>query len=395
MFRGYESLRVETTPSVAHGLWRIGEMLGTDDTLIAGSFPLHLAMKHFNTTHHNAHDGGAIVMEFYTSKQSCEVSTLIKAARVQGVLTDVKVTPGQSEHSGGMRIVDDTILRRESDLARELGVTQTIREACEAEVLGAGVSGSGSPNVRLRVTTTISGRIIDGCVFKIICAPEFCPHTPRRLFECFDWDVLRVAASPPVSATDTHLIVHMSRHTRRAIKARTAHFTSRDHGLAGLRDYESLSGGPIGLSYSSEETTSKAFALHRAVMRGVRLMRLGFSLSPDDADSTNYLATLDDMSADAALGDEEGLSRVAMLSAEIEHAERTIFVVEHAERAFSAAVSEAFGEAHPTGTLGASATGPYIASMLWLIKMDLSEDRILLAAIKPRFYRTVYSCGVP
>jgi len=272
----------------------------------------------------------------------------------------------------------DGIPLRQSMLARELGVTQIVQMACE----GDDVTHVGED---LCVVSTVSARLIDGCEFKVVCAPYFSPQAPRRLFERFDWDVLRVAVSPPVHMGDTYAVVHMSRHTRRAINALEAHYSSPKRGRTGLveiREYEKLSQKRVRLCYSSPDTMRKVSATHRAVMRGVRLMRSGFTLSPDEPDVGSYQATLLDLGADENIGVEDGLSRVAMLSAEIEYAESTIATLENASRAFSSAVAEALGEV-------CALDMSYIERTLCLIRLDLSEDRIFLAALKPRIYKNV------
>ena len=385
MFRGFESYRVEVTPSVAQGMWRIGEMLGANETLVAGSFPMHMTTRHFKGYDRVWTPKGKDiprVLEFYTAKSATDVECLVKAMRVRGEVTDMKVLSGEGERDLGKPLtldcVCDVIPPRELALACELGVIQTIQKSYTGAVPTPREAG-------LRVTATVSGRIIDGCSFDIVCVPDFCPHAPRQLFDCFDWDVLRVAASPPISSMDTYVMVHMSRHTRRAIKTRTAHFTSLSRSLSDYHEYEALSKKHHGLNFSPVETKDMALATHASIMRGVELMRYGFKLSPDDADNAHYQATLADLRADRELKDEEGMSRVALLSAEIEHAERTVLAVENAEIAFSSAIADAFG----TINTGASAMGVSVDRTFSLMKMDLSEDHILLAALKTRFYRPV------
>jgi len=385
MFRGFESYRGEVAPSVAQGMWRIGEMLGTNETLVAGSFPMHMTTRHFKGYDRGWSPKGddvPRVLEFYTAKSATDVECLVKAMRVRGEVTDMKVLSGEGERDIGKPMTLDSacdvIPPRELALACELGVIQTIQQSYNGAVPTSREAG-------LRVTATVSGRIINGCSFDIVCVPAFCPHAPRQLFDCFDWDVLRVAASPPVSSIDTHVMVHMSRHTRRAINTRTAHFTSLSRSLSDYHEYEALSKRHHGLNYSPVETKDRALAAHASIMRGVELMRFGFMLSPDGADNADYGATLADLRADEELKNEEGMSRVALLSAEIEHAERTVLAVENAQIAFSSAIAEVFG----TINTGTSAMGVSVDRTFSLIKMDLSEDRIFLAALKSRFYRSV------
>ena len=398
MFRGYESILVQMPPSVAFGMWRVGEALGPNETLVAGAFATHLVTEHVKA---NSTDGrGArslsaaempTLMEFYTSKSTVEVVALMRKLRARGIVADVKVSLGdgddgnailsEGEDFHGLVTGDhdhDGIPLRQTMLARELGVVQTVRKACE----GDDVTHTGEP---LCVVSTVSARLIHGCEFKIVSAPFFSPQAPRRLFERFDWDVLRVAVSPPVQMYDTYAVVHMSRHTRRAINALEAHYSGANRGRTGLveiREYEKLSQKRVGLCYSSPDTMRKVSATHRAVMRGVRLMRSGFTLSPDEPDVGSYQATLLDLGADENIGVEDGLSRVAMLSAEIEYAESTIATLENASRAFSSAVAEALGEV-------CALDMSYIERTLCLIRLDLSEDRIFLAALKPRIYKNV------
>jgi len=379
MFRGYESILVQMPPSVALGMWRIGEVLGSNETLVAGVFATHLVTEHFKAKSTDGRGARSLsaaemptLMEFYTSKPTVEVVTLMKQLRARGIVADVEVSLGDGDDG------NPGIPLRQSMLARELGVTQIVRMACE----GDGVTHVGE---NLCVVSTVSARLIDGYEFKVVCAPYFSPQAPRRLFERFDWDVLRVAVSPPVHMDDTYAVAHMSRHTRRAINALEAHYSGANRGRTGLvelHEYEKLSQKRVRLCYSSPDTMRKVSATHLAVMRGVRLMRLGFTLYPDEPDVGSYQATLLDLGADEKIGVEDGLSRVAMLSAEIEHAESTIATLENASRAFSSAVAQAFGEVRAIDM-------SYIERTLRLIRLDLSEDRIFLAALKPRIYKNV------
>jgi len=392
MFRGYESILVQMAPPVALGMWRIGEVLGSNETLVAGVFATHLVTEHFKAKSADGRGARSLsaaekpaLMEFYTSKPTNEVVTLMKKLRARGIVADVEVTLGDGDDgNAGVPSLGDGddgnagIPLRQSMLGRELGVTQIIQTACE----GDDVTHVGE---KLCVVSTVSGRLIDGCEFKVVCAPCFSPQAPRRLFERFHWDVLRVAVSPPVHMDDTHVVAHMSRHTRRAINALEARYSGANRGRTGLvelREYEKLSQKRVRMCYSSTDTIRKVSATHLAVMRGVRLMRLGFTLSPDEPDVGSYQATLLDLGADEKIGVEDGLSRVAMLSAEIEHAESTIATLEDASRAFSSAVAQAFGEVRAIDM-------SYIERTLRLIRLDLSEDLIFLAALKPRIYKNV------
>jgi hypothetical protein len=70
----------------------------------------------------------------------------------------------------------------------------------------------------------------------------------RQLFEFADWDAGRVAASPPVLAGDSHIMVHMIRHTRQGVQCRTARFTSYRRGPNSLCEYETLDQNAQGMT---------------------------------------------------------------------------------------------------------------------------------------------------
>jgi hypothetical protein len=375
MFRGYESLRLDIPVATTKALWTVGRALGADSTLITGAFPMSLAMKHLTPAASTGLPDP--IIEFYTAKSVSEVTSMVRLMHTHGFVADVHIW------SGDPQLPDDATLHEEGTLARDLGVVDVVWNACDTHT-------NAYRNGPLKVVSCVSARFVGDSLarypFNIMIAPDFCVHNLRQLFESSDWDAGRIAASPPVSADDSHIMVHMSRHTRRAVKSRTARLTSYHRGPKCLREYDTLVGNAQGTTYSTHTIRNEVKTLHRVLMRGVALMRLGFSLSTEEPDQIAYEATLADIQADEALDVEKGMDRVAILAANIENTACKIQVIQGAAETFAESVAEALGEnVHAPFT-------SHTKHLLHTLKMDLNEDRMLLAALKPRVYHTVYSC---
>jgi hypothetical protein len=128
--------------------------------------------------------------------------------------------------------------------------------------------------------------------------------------------------------------------------------------------------------------------LHRTIMRGVALMRLGFRLSSEEPDKVAYEATLTDLRVDEELDVEKGMQRVALLAANIQDMPSRIQAIQSEAEMFAETVAKALSE---------TTRAPFpshIQHLLQTLNEDLNEDRMFLAALKPRVYHTVYTCKI-
>jgi hypothetical protein len=207
MHRGLESYRVGVEPDVSKGIYTLCSELGYDNVVVAGSFPLYLAQKHFSKESPGGKYGD---IDIFTSLPRSVAKEKLRGLRSRCEIGDLCY---------GNHLGEYTRCTLDSDAMREG------KDASNSDVLDALINVSAIETGKahaplLNITDSFKGHMIQSSlpsfVFNIICVENIDALSPQTLLAFFDIDVCRVALSPPLTlcCAAAHATIHMSRHTR-------------------------------------------------------------------------------------------------------------------------------------------------------------------------------------